>query len=64
MSARFVALKSHLSVFFNVLEAEINRERAALQRSFANHVRPALHHKESVKALFDYMDGDGKLFIY
>ncbi|BHF66449.1 hypothetical protein SprV_0200946600 [Sparganum proliferum] len=37
----------------------IDTERAALQRRFSNHLKPAVHHAEPVRALFSYMDGNG-----
>lgn len=42
-----------------VIDPLIDNERAALQRRFSNHLKPAAHHAEPVQALFSYMDGNG-----
>ncbi|VDD79941.1 unnamed protein product [Mesocestoides corti] len=41
-------------------DADTNTERAALQRRFSQHVKPSMRHKDSVQALFKYMDGNSK----
>ncbi|KAH9282371.1 hypothetical protein ECG_04997 [Echinococcus granulosus] len=39
-------------------DVEVDKERALLQQRFALHVKPSMKHKESVEALFKYMDGN------
>ncbi|VDM34198.1 unnamed protein product [Hydatigera taeniaeformis] len=39
-------------------DVDVDKERAILQQRFALHVKPSMKHKESVEALFKYMDGN------
>ncbi|VDK46004.1 unnamed protein product [Taenia asiatica] len=41
-------------------DVDIDKERAILQQRFALHIKPSMKHKESVEALFKYMDGNSE----